>query len=339
MKRRWLRGGQVAVLALLAMSALPEAAPASAAAAPPDVKIEIVGLEKNDKQRVIIRATNVGPSWSDNTTVTVWTKPTSFGKVERLPINNLHPPGSEGYNKNNQYYDEVDDVVYVLTAPCEPGVRISATLAAAKTYDGKTVETNIANNTAGIELCPAAPAPASNAPAPAAPAPNAPSPVVEYWPAAARFRSSNYGNQFIRHSSYLGEISPLQNELDRADSLWSVVRPLADVPDAVSLESVNRPGHYLRHQDFRVKLSPFEDFQPFREDATWVWLDAQTGEPGGVTLEAANKRGYYIRHSNSHLSVVNAQAGENMDLYRKDVSFFCSCGGWQPPKHSSLPRR
>jgi hypothetical protein len=333
MSRRWLRGGQVAVLALFAMSALPGALPVSAAAPPPDLKIEIVGLDQNDKTRVILRATNVGRSWSDDTTVTVRTIPAGAGNVETLPINNLHPPGSEDYDKNNQYNDEIDDVVYALKAPCQTGVKVRATLEKARAYDG-TLEINTANNTAEAELCPAATAPTSNAPAPVS---NAPAPPAEYWPGGVQFRSSNLMDHFIRHQSSLGEVSPLRTDLDRLDSMWRVRRPLADVPDSVSLESINYPGHYLRHQGSRVKLSPFEGSQSFREDATWVWLNAQTGEPGGVTLEASNMRGFYIRHSNYHLSVVRAQPGENMDLYRSDVSFFCTCGGWQPPKHSSLP--
>jgi hypothetical protein len=209
-------------------------------------------------------------------------------------------------------------------------VSVRATLDKARAYD-ETLETKLANNTAEGEMCPAANTPA--------PPPNGPAPVAEYWPPEVRFRSSNLKDHYIRHANSLGRISPLTSDLDRQDSLWKVVRPLADVPDAVSLESVNYPGHYLRHQDFRVKISTFEDTGLFRDDATWIWLDAQTGDRGGVTLEASNMRGFYIRHSNYELSAARAQVGEDLDLYRSDVSFYCSCGDWEPPKHSSLPRR
>ncbi|MFE6923353.1 hypothetical protein ACFVAV_20150 [Nocardia sp. NPDC057663] len=150
---RRARRARFAALALLALLA-PLPAPALAATPAPDVKIEIVGLDPNDKSKVILRATNVGPSWSQNTSVKVEAIPPEAGAPVTLPVNNLNVPGSPDYNKNDQYYDEVDDVVYSLKAACQPGVKVRATLETAKAYDG-TPETNLANNTVERELCPA----------------------------------------------------------------------------------------------------------------------------------------------------------------------------------------
>ncbi|MEJ3654131.1 hypothetical protein WEH80_14290 [Actinomycetes bacterium KLBMP 9759] len=130
------------------------ATPALADTPPPDVKIEIVGLDQTDKSKVIIRATNVGPSWSQNTTVQIEAIPPDGGAPLTRPVSDLNVPGTADYNKNDQYFDEIDDVVYTLAAACRPGVKVRATLATAKAYDG-TPETNLANNTVEREPCPA----------------------------------------------------------------------------------------------------------------------------------------------------------------------------------------
>ncbi len=38
---------------------------------------------------------------------------------------------------------------------------------------------------------------------------------------------------------------------------------------AVMLESVNYPGRYLRHQNFRIRLDPYQDSDLFRMDASF----------------------------------------------------------------------
>jgi hypothetical protein len=49
---------------------------------------------------------------------------------------------------------------------------------------------------------------------------------------------------------------PISSELDRRDSTFKMVPGLADSRH-VSFESVNYPGHYLRHQGFRLNLHQF----------------------------------------------------------------------------------
>ncbi|MGI5129712.1 hypothetical protein ACQEVB_23090 [Pseudonocardia sp. CA-107938] len=120
----------------------------------PDVKIEIVGVDPADQSKVIVRATNVGPSWSQNTSVEVEAIPPEAGSRVTLPVSDLNVPGTPDYNKNDRYYDEVDDVVYTLASACRPGVKVRATLAPAKAYDG-TPETKLADNTVEREPCPA----------------------------------------------------------------------------------------------------------------------------------------------------------------------------------------
>lgn len=144
---------QLAVLTPLALASLITPAPALAGTPVPDAKIDIVGLDPNNQSRVIIRVTNVGPSWTQNNSVKVEAIPSEAGAAATLPVDNLNVPGSPDYNKDDKYYDEIDEVVFSLKAACKPGVKVRATLTTAKAYDG-TPEKNLANNTVERELCP-----------------------------------------------------------------------------------------------------------------------------------------------------------------------------------------
>jgi hypothetical protein len=148
-----------------------------------------------------------------------------------------------------------------------------------------------------------------------------PPPRPNFPPATVSFQSTNYPDRFIRHSSYLGFLTPIASDLDRADSAF-VVRPgLNGSTIAVSLESVNYPGHFLRHQDFRIKLNPYEDSDLYRQDASFFYNDGSCGEGNcGVSLESVNNPGYFIRHSNFELWIGQNDGSE---LFIQDAT-------WQP---------
>jgi Alpha-L-arabinofuranosidase B (ABFB) domain len=65
----------------------------------------------------------------------------------------------------------------------------------------------------------------------------------------------NFPGRFIRHQNFLGELMPIQSDLDRNDR----TRGSEDLQtgSAVSFRPVNFPTFVLRHQDFRIKLSEF----------------------------------------------------------------------------------
>ncbi|MEJ2851942.1 MULTISPECIES: AbfB domain-containing protein [unclassified Saccharothrix] len=53
------------------------------------------------------------------------------------------------------------------------------------------------------------------------------------------------------------------------DSQWRLRPGLSD-PNAVSFESVNRPGYFLRHQGFEAKLMQNDGTSGFAADATFT---------------------------------------------------------------------
>jgi hypothetical protein len=72
------------------------------------------------------------------------------------------------------------------------------------------------------------------------------------------FESVNKPDHFIRHRFYLGELTTIDrsNAVDVADATF-ILRPgLSGAPGAISFESANYLGHFLRHEDFRLRLDP-----------------------------------------------------------------------------------
>jgi hypothetical protein len=140
-------------------------------------------------------------------------------------------------------------------------------------------------------------------------------------------RSLNFPGRYLRHQNSLGELTELQTDLDRQDATFRVVPGLAQPPETtphqeppprgVSLESVNFPGHYLRHQDFRLKLHPFSDDPLFKEDATFDMVDG-LADSTGVSFRSHNFPDRYLRHRDSHAWV----EGGSDALFKQDATFF-----------------
>lgn len=84
----------------------------------------------------------------------------------------------------------------------------------------------------------------------------------------ARFQSYLYADGYLRHANFLTRIDT--NVAPIADSQFVVVPGLAD-PAAVSLESVNFPGFYLRQRQNSVVLNPDDGTESYQADATW-WI-------------------------------------------------------------------
>ena len=128
-------------------------------------------------------------------------------------------------------------------------------------------------------------------------------------------RSFNYPTRFVGHQDGLGELMEVQSELDKQAAEFRIVPGLAD-STAISFESVSHPGHYLRHQDYRVKLHPFSDESLFKADATF-WVVPGLAEASGFSFKSYNYPDRYLRHSYFHMMV---EAGSG-SLFMQDATF------------------
>jgi hypothetical protein len=142
----------------------------------------------------------------------------------------------------------------------------------------------------------------------------------------ASFEAAYYADHFIRHSNSLGLITKTDNELDRKDATFTVHRGLSGTPNSVSFESSNYPGQFLRHENYRIKLAPRQDSQLFRQDASFLVVDAEGCD---VRFESVNLRGHYIRHQNYELWLANETAGST-SLFVQDTTWHWETPRWKP---------
>lgn len=92
----------------------------------------------------------------------------------------------------------------------------------------------------------------------------------------------------------LGELTEIINDQDRADCRFRIVPGLSD-PQSISFESVNYPGYYLRHQDFRIKLQQRTSDLLFALDSTFRRVPG-LADTSAFSFESVNYPGYFIRH-------------------------------------------
>ena len=143
---------------------------------------------------------------------------------------------------------------------------------------------------------------------------------LSYAQEPSSFRSWNYPDRYVRHRFSLGYIDPIvaSDKLGRNDATFRLVPGLAG--RCRSFESVNYPGHFLRQQNYRLKLAKQTDDQLFKEDATfcavWGLADSQ-----GRSFESVNFPKHYIRHSNFELWLGKSDGSR---LFKKDATFIIS---------------
>jgi hypothetical protein len=83
---------------------------------------------------------------------------------------------------------------------------------------------------------------------------------------------------------------------DKMDATFVEAAGLAN-PSCVSFESINKPGSYLRHQNFQFHLEPNDGSSLFANDATFCPAAGNSGT--GTSFQSVNFPGRYIRNFNN----------------------------------------
>jgi len=138
---------------------------------------------------------------------------------------------------------------------------------------------------------------------------------------------------YIRNQNGTAVIAPITSssaEEDKGDSTWIVRRGLADT-SCISFESRNNPGDFLRHQNFALRMQPFDGTAQNRSDATFC---PQPGKDGkGNSFRSANNPAKYIRHYSGKVYIASDGDGANpwdtKALWTDDASFLVS-RPWSP---------
>jgi hypothetical protein len=145
-----------------------------------------------------------------------------------------------------------------------------------------------------------------------------------------RVTTPGYTDRFLRHQTDLARtdvVNDASAALLKSDATFIVRRGLAN-SSCYSFESRNLPNRFLRHADFRVRLSANENTDLFRLDATFC---AQPGT-GGVRFASANELGTNMRHFGEAVYVASsggAHAYDSPSSYDQDVSWAVS-NPWAP---------
>ena len=98
----------------------------------------------------------------------------------------------------------------------------------------------------------------------------------------------------LRHRHFVGRIDRIggsASATDRADARFVVRSGLAD-RRCVSLEAVNYPRHFLRHQNFTLRLHPWDGAALYAADATFCPVRSRDGR--SLTLRSVNYPDRYL---------------------------------------------
>lgn len=115
----------------------------------------------------------------------------------------------------------------------------------------------------------------------------------------SRFRLYSLPTHFIFHD---GDRAMASDDISHVEfSQFRVVPGLAD-PNAISLESIDRPGSYLRHRNGDIWLDERDDSATFAADATWQQRPG-LADSALISFEAYNAPGQYIQLHDGALSL------------------------------------
>jgi GH43 family beta-xylosidase len=106
----------------------------------------------------------------------------------------------------------------------------------------------------------------------------------------SRFRSFGLPDAYLHHSNF--SLSVGYGAPNTADAQFALQPGLAD-PGAVSIESVNYPGFFVRRQGNVIVLGADDRSENFAAEATW-WLRPGLADRDWLSLEAYNRPGHYL---------------------------------------------
>jgi len=110
-------------------------------------------------------------------------------------------------------------------------------------------------------------------------------------------QATTSAGSFIRHDDSddavaMSDVTPASSATVKQDATFVETAGLAN-PSCVSFESINRPGSYLRHQNFVLHLQPNDGSALFATDATFCTQPGNSGR--GTSFQSVNFTTKFIR--------------------------------------------
>jgi hypothetical protein len=141
-----------------------------------------------------------------------------------------------------------------------------------------------------------------------------------------RVTTAGYDTRYLRHRDGLARtdvITTGSSLTDRQDATFIVRAGLAD-NSCYSFESVNFPGQYLRHANYRLQKASSDGTTTFQQDATFCAQPGLNGGSGNVSLESVDYPGYYWRHYAEAVYIATNGGGNTWDAtgsYNADATW------------------
>ena len=148
-----------------------------------------------------------------------------------------------------------------------------------------------------------------------------------------RLQSVNFPEHRVRHRDFkilLEKPKGVNDELFKKDSEFMVVPGLSG--EGVSFQSTNYPKRYIRHIDFKCRLHENDGSKLFRADASWIPRNG-LADPLGISFISSNYHKFFLRHTDFKLIISNIKDAKNIELYKKDATFYAipAMKARQPP--------
>ncbi|MER6629711.1 alpha-L-arabinofuranosidase B [Streptomyces sp. NPDC000987] len=135
--------------------------------------------------------------------------------------------------------------------------------------------------------------------------------------------------EYLKHNSAdayaaISTVTSSSASADKSAATWTVRAGLGDA-SCVSFESVDKPGQYLRHYDFRLRIDSNDGSALFRQDATFCPQAGHNGQ--GISLRSANYPSDFVRHYTNNAYVASYGGSHTWDtatLWSDDTSWAVS---------------
>ncbi len=151
--------------------------------------------------------------------------------------------------------------------------------------------------------------------------------IVKKWKESldkkVSMESSNFPNHFMRHINFQLRIDRYDGfETTKLDSTFILRHGNArgenidEAEKCFSFESVNFPGYYMRHYNFKCGIA--EKTADQNLNSSFIPREALNGREGYFSLESVNFPGYFVRHYDFWVGIAPF---EDNDEYKNNASW------------------
>jgi len=155
------------------------------------------------------------------------------------------------------------------------------------------------------------------------------------------FKAYDWENAFLRHYGGNAMVSVIDSENCKTLAFWDAVyiveEGLSNLGEGYySFRSANIPNHYLRHIKGDIIISPKENTDLFRKDATWK-LNEGIVDSSVVSFTTSQWNTIYKRHKASNVMISEIKSYQDQKdatweiKVRNDLKYNSNCAPISPP--------